>query len=272
MPYSEPKKILCIHSMAGAGRCSTALIQPVLAVMGCQPVMVPTVALSTHTGGLGEPARLDCTDLGLDSLAHYARLGLQFDCIYSGYLGSPAQAALVQRAFGLWPGAYKIVDPVMGDNGKVYASITPALAETLRALCRQADLILPNLTEACLLLNEPFPEAAPDAAAVQTLAQRLTALAPEVLVTGLPLDDAVGCAGGGREQFLHKQKRLPRSFHGTGDLFGAVLTGALMQGMALSAAADLAAGFVARAIRNTHPDADERLGVWFEPLLGQLAK
>ena len=150
----EPKKILCIHDLSGVGRCSLAVILPVLSVMGFQPVALPTVVLSTHTGGLGTPARMDGSAYGMAALEHYQTLGLQFDCIYTGYLGGEAQVALAEKAFALWPAAYKVVDPVMGDNGKAYSTVTPALVEHIRSLCRAADLILPNYTEAQLLLQQ----------------------------------------------------------------------------------------------------------------------
>ena len=150
----EPKKILCIHDLSGVGRCSLAVILPVLSVMGFQPVALPTVVLSTHTGGLGIPARMDGSAYGMAALEHYQTLGLQFDCIYTGYLGGEAQVALAEKAFALWPAAYKVVDPVMGDNGKAYSTVTPALVERIRSLCRAADLILPNYTEAQLLLQQ----------------------------------------------------------------------------------------------------------------------
>ena len=161
----EPKKILCIHDLSGVGRCSLAVILPVLSVMGFQPVALPTVVLSTHTGGLGTPARMDGSAYGMAALEHYQTLGLQFDCIYTGYLGGEAQVALAEKAFALWPAAYKVVDPVMGDNGKAYSTVTPALVERIRSLCRAADLILPNYTEAQLLLQQqPVTEQLDDAA------------------------------------------------------------------------------------------------------------
>ena len=95
----EPKKILCIHDLSGVGRCSLAVILPVLSVMGFQPVALPTVVLSTHTGGFGAPARLDGCAYGEAALEHYRELGLSFDCIYTGYLGGEAQAALAENVF-----------------------------------------------------------------------------------------------------------------------------------------------------------------------------
>ncbi len=252
------------------GRCSLAVILPVLSVMGVQPVALPTVVLSTHTGGLGDPARLDGSTYGAQALEHYRALGVEFDCIYTGYLGGEAQVALAEKAFALWPAAKKVVDPVMGDNGKAYSTITPALIDRIRALCQAADLILPNYTEAQLLLQRtPQTEPLTDEAA-QALADELTAIAPGAVVTGLPLGQYIGCAGSGSDRFLVKKLHIRRSFPGTGDLYGAVLIGSLLQGNALSAAADNAAEFVALAIQNTPPEQATRFGVWFEPLLPRL--
>lgn len=267
---TEPKKVLCIHDLSGFGRCSLSVILPVLSVMGVQPVALPTVLLSTHTGGFGQPARLDGAAYGQAALQHYHQLGISFDLIYTGYLGGEEQAALAQLAFSLWPQAYKVVDPVLGDGGHAYSTVTPAFIQRMRDLCRQADLILPNCTEVSLLLDAPLPEGeiTPDTA--QALADKAASLAPNAVVTGLPMGSYIGCAGGGKDRFVLKKLHLDRNFPGTGDLYGAVLVGSLLQGNALSAAADNAAEFVSLAIQATPADQETRCGVWFEPLLPRL--
>lgn len=267
---TEPKKVLCIHDLSGFGRCSLSVILPVLSVMGVQPVTLPTVLLSTHTGGFGQPARLDGAAYGQAALQHYHQLGISFDLIYTGYLGGEEQAALAQLAFNLWPQAHKVVDPVLGDGGHAYSTVTPAFIQRMRDLCRQADLILPNCTEVSLLLDAPLPEGeiTPDTA--QALADKAASLAPNAVVTGLPMGSYIGCAGGGKDRFVLKKLHLDRNFPGTGDLYGAVLVGSLLQGNALSAAADNAAEFVSLAIQATPADQETRCGVWFEPLLPRL--
>lgn len=266
----EPKKILCIHDLSGVGRCSLSVILPVLAVMGVQPIALPTVVLSTHTGGFGAPARMDGCAYGEAALDHYRELGLEFDCIYTGYLGGEAQVALAEKAFDLWSHAYKVVDPVMGDHGKAYSTVTPALIDRIRSLCRRADLILPNCTEARLLLEQEPDLADLEEEQALALADELTALSPNVIVTGLPMGKYIGCAGSGKDRFVLKKLHIDRCFPGTGDLYGAVLIGSMMQGNALSAAADNAAEFVALAIQRTPAGQDTRFGVWFEPLLPRL--
>ncbi len=267
---AEPKKILCIHDLSGVGRCSLSVILPVLAVMGVQPIALPTVVLSTHTGGFGAPARMDGSAYGEAALEHYRALGLEFDCIYTGYLGGEAQVALAEKAFDLWSNAYKVVDPVMGDHGKAYSTVTPALIDRIRHLCRRADLILPNYTEAQLLLEREPVLTELDEEQAQALANDMATLAPSAVITGLPLGKYIGCAGGGKDRFVLKKLHIARSYPGTGDLYGAVLLGSLMQGNALSAATDNAAEFVALAIQRTPVNQDSRFGVWFEPLLPRL--
>lgn len=265
-----PKTVLCINDLSGAGRCSLTVVLPALAAMGCQPLPLPTLMLSSHTGGLGEPARLCCDEYAAAALAHYKQLGLSFDCVYAGYLADAAGLALAHEAFAAWPNALKVLDPVLGDGGRLYAGLE-GLTDGMRGLAREADLILPNLTEACALLGRPYTEEDFTRESALALAAPLTQLCSGAVVTGLPMGKYVGCAGAGRESFVLKKPYAPQPCHGTGDLFAAVLIGGLLRGNALSAAADAAAEFVSASIAATPPDADARLGLWFEPLLGRLA-
>ncbi len=273
MQHSQPpKKILCIHDLSGVGRCSLAVIAPVLSTIGHQVICLPTAVLSSHTGGLGAPARMDSDTYGFAALEHYAQIGIDFDCIFSGYMASPVQTQLVQQAFRLWPNAYKVVDPAMGDNGKLYGSLPTDIVPAMLELCRQADLILPNLTEAHLLLGLAQPAPAFDWTneTAQALANQLVPLCPSLVITGVPMGKYLASVGAGKEQFVLKKLLLPRSYPGTGDLFAAVVTGLLLRGNALSAAADAAAAFVSDCILATPSDADPRFGVWFEPQLKKL--
>lgn len=272
MKQSAPKTILCIHDLSGIGRCSLSMAIPVLAAMGHQPVALPTVVLSSHTGGLGEPACQTLSSYGISALEHYKELGMEFDCIYSGYLASSEDQALVERAFTLWPDALKVVDPVLADHGKFYKGMESQL-EGMHNLCSKADLILPNLTEACLLLNRPYPEGNFTPEEAQALADELANAFGGAVLTGLPMEKHLACAGSyQRSRFVVKRLRIDRSYPGTGDLFASVLIGAMLRGNAVSAAADAAAGFVCEAIQNTDSSAQPALGVWFEPLLGRLCE
>ena len=269
LKITEPKKVLCIHDLSGVGRCSLAVILPVLSVMGVQPVALPTVVLSTHTGGFGTPARLDGCAYGEAALEHYRELGLSFDCIYTGYLGGEEQAALAEKAFDLWPSAYKVVDPVMGDNGKAYATVTPAFIDRMRQLCRRADLILPNATEPACCWKKSCPPSwtrkAPGAG------RRAGGVADPQRGGHRPAAGQVHRLRRCRPRPLRGQEaaycpQLPR--HGRPLRCGAHRLA--HPGQRLSAAADNAAEFVALAIQKTPCDQDTRFGVWFEPLLPRL--
>lgn len=195
--------VLCIQDLSCVGRCSLAVVLPALAAMGVQPCALPTALLSTHTGGLGRPARTDESGFISAALAHYAQLGLAFDCVYSGYLAGAAQVALVEQAFRQAPAALKLVDPVMADHGRPYASMTPEIRAAVAQLCGQADVIVPNATEAALLLEElPGPAADGTHAArhASLLLQRFPALRCAVVTGGALSDGQRGnvCAVRGR--------------------------------------------------------------------------
>ena len=272
MTNQQPKRILCIHDLAGVGRSSLCAILPALAVMGHQPLPLPTALLSTHTGGLGSPAVLNTDGYTPRALEHYHALGLKIDCIYTGYLSDEEQLALVRRAFELWPDALKVTDPVMGDGGKIYSGLSESLCRGMGQICALADLITPNLTEACYLLGRPMPRKLEREEALE-LVEELAGRYGQVVVTGLPMGQDLANAGArwGQPGFLVKRTRLGTSYPGTGDLFAAVLVGQLLRGGSLEEAAELAAGFVADCIAATPETADTRLGVWLEPRLGLLA-
>lgn len=271
---NAPKTVLAIHDLPGFGRAALSVIAPVLSTLGVQTVALPTAVLSTHTGGLGAPAKLADPSYGLAALAHYHQLGVKFDCIYSGYLADSAQARLVEQAFELWPKALKVVDPVLGDGGRLYSGLGADMVPAMYNLCSKADLIVPNVTEAALLLGDPLPGVgSAEQAAAQ--AARLVRIAPQVVVTGVTgLNGGryIGCVGAARggEGYTVKTPLLPRMFHGTGDIFAAVLVGRILQGNVPQAAVQAAAAFVAECIRQTPEGADERLGVWLENALPKL--
>ena len=270
---NAPKTVLAIHDLPGFGRAALSVIVPVLSCQGVQAVALPTAVLSTHTGGLGTPAKLSNPGYGPAALAHYQRLG-RFDCIYSGYLADPTQAKLVEQAFELWPRALKVVDPVLGDGGRLYKGLGADMVPAMYNLCSKANLIVPNVTEAALLLGDPLPGVGSSEQAAEQAA-RLTRIAPQVVVTGVTgLSDGrcIGCVGAARggQGYSVKTPLIPRMYHGTGDIFGAVLVGRILQGNVPQAAVQAAAAFVSECIRQTPEGTDERLGVWLEAALPKL--
>lgn len=271
-------RVAAIHDMSGFGRCSLTTALPVLSAMGAQCCPLPTAFLSTHTGGFEGFTFLDMTDEMPRVAAHWRALGLDFQAIYSGFLGSERQISIVEdfiRDFRRTD-TLVVVDPVMGDHGQVYQTYTPAMCAGMARLAERADVITPNLTEAALLLGIPYEALPAGERGCREIVERLSLDGRRsVVLTGAStaeeLTGAMCCdARTGRTEAV-QTRRVPREFHGTGDVFASVLTGALVRGAALPDAARHAVEFVrACAERTAAQDLPMREGVDFEPLLGLL--
>lgn len=271
------KKALCIHDMSGVGRCSLTVIAPVLSVKGIQCVPLPTTVLSTHYGGFGSVARQELTDFCFESLKEYKRIGVNFDCIYAGFLANKAQTELVKQAFEDNPRALKICDPVMGDNGKIYSSITDDIIESFKSLCENSDIITPNTTEAFSLLDQNIENQIFTAAEAEKLVTELKKRYNcAVVITGIKLDSGeVICCGiekDKNEVFIVHCNYIPVHFPGTGDLFCTVMISELMNGTSLGKSVEKAARFVELCVKNTWTDenVDTRFGVEIEENLKYL--
>jgi pyridoxine kinase len=265
------KHVLTIQDLSCVGRCSLTVALPVLSAMGIRTSVLPTAVLSTHTA-FADPEIMDLTGKMLDFSNHWKKNGISFDAISVGYLADPGQARIVGKILEDFS-AFTVLDPVMGDNGRLYSRITTAHIDALRQLCRKADVVLPNLTEAAALTGLPYRELV-DEAYLKDLTDGLLCLgAKAAVITGVHLQDgAIGYYGRGKEgaPFCYQGTLIPRQFHGTGDLFAAVLSGSLLQGSPLSDAAQNAAEFVAACVENTEKVTP--FGVEFETQLYRLWK
>ena len=271
-------RVAAIHDMSGFGRCSLTVAIPILSAMGVQCCPLPTAFLSTHTGGFEGFTFLDMTDEMPKVADHWASLGLTFQAIYSGFLGSARQIGIVEdfiRRFRR-PDTVVVIDPVMGDYGRVYQTYTAAMCDGMARLAELADVITPNLTEAALLLGRPYDALPAGEAGLRQITEQLSLEGRRsVVLTGASL--APGRTGAvcydartGRTQVV-QTAYIAHEFHGTGDVFSSVLTGALVRGSTLADAAGQAAEFVrACAQRTAAEDLPMREGVDFEPLLGLL--
>ncbi len=274
----RPQRVAAIHDLSGFGRCSLSVILPVLSVMGVQVCPVPTAVLSTHTGGLGEVVFRDLTDYIAPALAHYKELGIGFEAVYSGFLGSSAQVDACLSFFRSYPGALKIVDPVMGDNGKPYRTCTPEMQSRMAELAAVADVITPNLTEAAILLKKGYSYEPLTHAAARSLLVKLAELGPNcVVVTGAELATGeianLGYDRGNGSFWFVPCDYVPVSYPGCGDIFASVLTGALLGGASLPIAMSRAAGFVELCVKTTFSyGSDARYGVMFESVLPALSQ
>lgn len=266
--YLPPPRIAAAHDLSCLGRCALTVIIPTLSVMGYQVVPIPTALLSTHTGGYTDLHFRDLTDDMEQISAHFSRLGAAFDAIYSGFLGSAAQIDTVSHlidSFGSQIGTdgkkpLVLVDPVMGDEGALYSTYTDDLVKGMRRLAGKADLLTPNLTEACFLTDLPYRQTdlmSPDELTSYTSAL-LDALesfgTPRIVITGIPTKTEellnLGKNADGSRFAVSRPLQKP-SYPGTGDVFASVLLGALLATDDFEEACHRAADFIAVLIRET---------------------
>ena len=273
-------RIAAIQDISGFGRCSMTVILPVLAAMGGQCCPLPTAYLSAHTAfpASDKATFLDMTGQMAGTAAHWAELGVTFDAIYSGFLGSEGQIDLIEDFYRRFRTGETLilVDPVMGDHGKPYRTYTPDMCRRMGQLAAQADVITPNVTEAALLLGEAYDSFPGEEAGIRSWLERLSMDGRRsVVLTGVSLEPGQIGAGffdrsAGRTGFTMTHQE-PAHFPGTGDLFASVVLGALLRGESLELAAQRAAAFVQHCVSHTLAQGSPVLeGVQFEPLLGEL--
>lgn len=265
-----------IHDLSGLGRCALSVALPTLSVLGVQGCALPTALLSAHTGFPGS-APVDQTPFLEAALAHWAAMDRTFQGVYTGYLAQPGQAPLLaelladQRRRGM---ALAVVDPAMADHGKLYPAFGPDFPKAMASVCGQADLVLPNLTEAAFLTGTPYREDWNETE-VKGLLEKLLALGcKSAMITGY--GGGKGKTGfiamdGNGKTLSYSHTLLPMSYHGTGDIFSSAVVGGLMRGLGLREAGVIAADFVSRCIEHTsaQPNAPW-YGVEFEALLPEL--
>lgn len=268
------KRILTVQDISCVGQCSLTVALPILSACGLETCVLPTALLSAHTA-FRHFSSLDLTDEMPRIRAAWQAENLTFDAIYTGYLGSARQVGEVQAIMDhcLAPGAVRIVDPAMADFGKLYPAFDGAFVDAMRMLCRSADILLPNITEACLLAGEPYRETY-DAAWISALLDRLTDAVGDrtVVLTGVgyaPDKTGVLVAQEGARVY-YEHDRVGRNCHGTGDVYASSFTGALLSGRTVEDAARFAADFTLSCIRNTVNDPDHWYGVKFEGMLPEL--
>ena len=276
-------RVAAIHDLSGFGRTSLMVVIPILSTMGIQTCPLPTAVLSTHTSGFTDFSFVDLTEAMHGFLEHWKQLGLRFESVYSGFLGSPAQVETVANCIDscLIPGGIAMIDPVLGDNGKLDPTMTPEMVERMRWLMSKATCITPNLTEAALLLGEPYPFGMENTGMPESLVKewltRLTDMGPDAaVITSVPVaagHASIVAAHHKNENRFWKVRcdYVPAYYPGTGDTFASVLTGSLLQGDSLPFAMDRAVQFVTLGIRAAFGhNAPHREGIFLERVLGAL--
>ena len=260
------KRILTIQDISCVGQCSMTVALPILSACGHETCILPTAVLSTHTGGFGKPV---VQHLCVDGMwRHWKEQGIRFDAILVGYLGSVSAIEMVSEILDemMTPDGIAIVDPAMADHGKLYSGLDDTYAAAMQKLCEKADIMIPNITEAAMMAEMEY-RAEFDEAYVRELFSKLGGR--DVVLTGVGFTpDQTGAAvrRGGEVSLIHSPK-VNKSFSGTGDMFAACFTGALMQGKTLEEAANLACEFLLRSIEATVAAPAHWYGVKFETAL-----
>ena len=273
------RKIVTIQDISCYGKCSLTVALPIISAMGTETAIIPTAVLSTHTMFQNFTVK-DLSDQIEPISAHWKAENIRFDAIYTGYLGSFEQIDLMKQFFAdFGSNKLKFVDPAMGDNGKLYPAFDEKFARHMATLCAAADIIDPNLTEACFMLGEPYKEDGEyDEAYLKDILVKLTGLGAKIaILTGVSLEEgklgAMGYNSQTKEFFSYFNEKIPVKYHGTGDIFSSALVGALIAGKSLEKAIEIAADFTRESIALTESDPDKSwYGVNFEQAIPFLLK
>ena len=272
------KRIISLQDISCIGKCSMTVALPVLSAMGIETALLPTAVLSAHTM-FQNPVFIDLTDRIIPIAEHWKQEGLSFDAVYSGYLGSIRQIDLVRQVVNAFTTEKKrplfLADPAMADHGRLYTGFDMEFVKEMTKLCRSADIIVPNITEACLMTGIPFREKQDRSFLEELLIALSETSSATVILTGVSLTpERLGIMGRDRRTgafFSCDSPRRSRSYHGTGDLFASVLMGGLMKELPMIEALQKACDYVSHTIEVTINNPCSRAyGVDFEATLGDL--
>lgn len=272
-------RILTVQDVSCVGQCSLTVALPILSAMGIETAILPSAVLSTHTGGFTGFTFRDLTEDLVPIMQHWQKEKIFFDAFYTGYVGSPKQLAYITDIIDNTSkkDSLVIIDPVLGDKGKLYTGFTDDFPAKMAQFCAKADVILPNFTEAAFMLNEKYIEDHHTKEYVEDMLHKLKGLgAKNVLLTGVSLEEGkVGVAtlnGKTGEVSYYFRDFIGGAFHGTGDVFASSFTGAMVRGYSLEEAAKIAVDFTVKAIECTVDDPSHWYGVKFEKALPSLMK
>lgn len=272
------KKIAIINDMSGYGRCSLSVIMPIVSHLAVQACPLPTSIFSNHTG-FKSFYKCDLTKHMNPFIEEWKKLNLTFDGVLTGFMGSDKQIKIVEDFFG-WQreigSPIIVVDPVMGDNGKIYATYTPAMCKGMKRLIAHADIITPNLTEACYLTGVEYSISGWTTEKYQSMATKLHKMgAKQVVITGIHCGSKhignVISTGLDTKIEIVQQPMVKRPRSGTGDVFAAIIAGDAVKGIGLKDSVKRASLFVRHCLQDTEYDenGDNNTGIEFE---GQLRK
>ncbi len=256
-------RILAINDISCVGKCSLTVALPIISACGVTCDILPTAILSTHTGGFQGYTFRDLSEDIPAILAHWKSLHLQYDIIISGYLGSIDQIEMVKQVKKdlLKEGGLFVVDPVMGDNGILYSHFDQHFVDEMKGLCKIADVIVPNLTEACFLTDTKYENVTEKD--YPTILSKLKRLCPRPSVTGCDevrdgsVRSAVFYTDEKGELKSYATEKIEGAFHGAGDVYASALVGALARGIDMDKAVEISAEFTKNSIAQTKKDGTE---------------
>ena len=280
------KKIVAVHDLSYIGRVSLNAVIPILTTMGFEVTPLPTALLSCHTQ-YPEFTFLDLTAEMRKIIANWKSQGFKFNAFYTGYLGSPEQVQVVSELIQDFrrPNDLIVVDPVLGDNGKLYKGMTEEMVGEMRNLIKLADVITPNITELYYLLNNNSQFSILNSQSQESLDNNLKTCLKKlsndgpsiVIVTSVPVIDNPHLTSvyaynrNGNRYWKVTCPFLPAHYPGTGDSFTSVITGSLLQGDSLPLALDRAMQFTLQGIRSTFGyDYSNLDGIMLEKVLSNL--
>ncbi len=265
------KRIVTVQDISCVGKCSLTVALPIISAMGTEAAVIPTAVLSTHTM-FKDFTFCDLTDEIEPIIAHWKKENMDFDAVYTGYLGSARQIALTKDLISKFEGTdtLVLVDPAMADGGRMYTGFEKSFALEMATLCSVADIIVPNLTEASFMLGEEYVAEGYDEEYIKDMLKKLTDLGCKTaVITGVSFEkDKLGVMSYDSESgkyFSYFRERIPESFHGTGDVFASTFLGALMRERSVGDSLKIATDFTVECIKATLDNPQERkYGVNFE--------
>ena len=265
------KKILTIQDISCVGQCSLTVALPVISAMGIETAILPSAILSTHTGGFTGYTFHDLTDDIPAIKEHWKKENIRFDAFYTGYVGSVKQLEYISDIMDELkkPDSIIVIDPVMGDKGKLYPGFEPSFAKEMAKMCKKADVIVPNLTEAAFMLDEEYIEDNHTEEYIERILKKLLALGcKNALLTGVNLQPGklgIASINGATGKISYYFRDLINGmFHGTGDVFASSFAGAMVLGKSVDEAGQIAVDFTVDAIQKTINDKSHWYGVKFE--------
>lgn len=271
------KKVLTIQDISCVGQCSLTVALPVISAMGMETCVLPSAVLSTHTSGFKDYTYKDLTEDLPSICAHWQKENIKFDIFYTGYIGNKKQFQYIEDIFNKCGKENRIIiiDPVMADHGVLYKGFDENYVKGMAKLCKNADIIIPNITEACFLTETKYKNGIHSEEYIISLIEKLSHLqARHIVLTGICFEkEMLGvavCDTQKNDVKYYFNERVPKDFHGTGDTYASSFTGSVALGKSIYESAALAADFTVEAIKQTICDADHWYGVKFEKAIPYL--